>query len=116
MPFAGQYMLALLVVALMLFVLYAAIRALGRRRLLACADQRLVTVVETTPLTQNATVHVVKVAGCYYLVGAGNGHVQTLAAVPPEQVENWMDHQRTVLARQTRSLADIGRYLRKPPH
>jgi flagellar biogenesis protein FliO len=115
MPFVGQYMLALVVVALMLLLFSSATRAVGRRRLLTCADKRLVTVVESTPLTQNTTLHVVKVAECYYLVGAANGHVQTLATVPTDHVESWIDQQRTVFVRETGPLSTLGRYFRKPP-
>jgi len=46
--FIGQYILALLVVGLMLFGLYGVVRALGRGRLIASANKRLVSVIEST--------------------------------------------------------------------
>lgn len=114
MPFVGQYIMALLVVALMLFGLYAVARALGRRRIVTLADKRLVTVVESTSLAQNTALHVIKVADRYYLVGGGSGNVSTLAEVPAEQVEPWIREQRNLFARQTQSLAGFLKQLRKP--
>jgi len=114
MPFVGQYILALLVVALMLFGLYTVVRALGRGRLVTSADKRLVTVVESTPLAQNTTLHVIKVADRYYLVGGGNGNVSTLAEVPAGHVEPWMSDQRNLFAAQTQSLTGFLKQIRKP--
>jgi flagellar biogenesis protein FliO len=112
-PFLGQYILALLVVALMLFGLYTVVRALGRGRIVASSDKRLVTVVESTFLAQNTTLHVVKVAGQYYLVGGGNGQVSNLAEIPADQVEPWMREQRTLFDAQTQSIAGFLKQLRK---
>lgn len=114
MGFVGQYILALVVVALMLFGLYTVVRALGRGRLVTSADKRLVTVVESTFLAQNTTLHVVKVAGRYYLLGGGSGHVSNLAEMPPEQVEPWLREQRTLFDAQTQSIAGFLKQLRKP--
>lgn len=114
MPFVGQYILALLVVALMLFGLYTVVRALGRGRLVTSADKRLVTVVESTFLAQNTTLHVIKVGERYYLVGGGSGHVSTLAEVPAEQVEPWMREQRNLFTQQAQSLTGLLKQLRKP--
>ena len=114
MPFVGQYVLALSVVALMLFGLYTVVRALGRGRLVTSTDRRLVTVVESTFLAQNTTLHVVKVVDRYYLVGGGSGHVATIAEVPAETVEPWLREQRDLFTQQTQSLAGFLKRLRKP--
>lgn len=111
--FIGQYVLALVVVGLMLFGLYAAVRALGRGRLVTSADKRLVSVVESTVVSQQTTLHVVKVLDKYYLIGGGAGHVSTLAEIPAEQVEPWMHEQREAFAQQTRSLAKLLEPLRR---
>ncbi|MGZ3497667.1 MAG: flagellar biosynthetic protein FliO [Vulcanimicrobiaceae bacterium] len=113
--FIGQYLLALLVVALMLGGLYIIVRALGRGRLIASAGKRLVSVVESTYVSQNTTLHVVKVANQYYLIGGGNGQVQTLAEIPAERVEPWLEEQRTIFTAQTQSFAGLLKGLRKPP-
>lgn len=114
MGFAGQYILALLVVALMLFGLYTVVRALGRGRLVTSTDRRMVTVIESTFLAQNTTLHVVKVGERYYLIGGGSGHVNTLAEVPAEQVEPWLSEQRSLFAQQTQSITGFLKALRKP--
>jgi flagellar biogenesis protein FliO len=114
MQFVGQYILALLVVALMLFGLYTVVRALGRGRLVTATDRRLVTVIESTFLAQNTTLHVVKVGERYYLIGGGAGHVNTLAEVPAEHVDPWLREQRTLFAQQTQSIAGFLKQLRKP--
>ncbi len=114
MAFAGQYILALLVVALMLFGLYTVVRALGRGRLVTSTDRRLVTIVESTFLAQNTTLHVVKVGEQYYLLGGGSGHVNTLAQVPAEQVDPWLREQRSLFAQQTQTISGFLRQLRKP--
>jgi flagellar biogenesis protein FliO len=105
--FVGQYILALLVVALMLFGLYTVVRALGRGRLVTSTDRRLVTVIESTFLAQNTTLHVVKVGDRYYLIGGGSGHVNSLAEVPAEQVEPWLREQRDLFAQHTQSIAGV---------
>lgn len=111
--FVGQYILALVIVGLMLGGLYLVVRFLGRGRLLNATGKRLVSVVESTYLSQNTTLHVVKVAGIYYLVGGGAGHVTTLVQIPPEQVEPWLAEQRTLFAAQTQSVANVLARLRK---
>lgn len=114
MPFIGQYILALLVVALMLFGLYTVVRALGRGRLVTSTDRRLVTVIESTFLAQNTTLHVVKAGERYYLVGGGSGHLATLGEIAPEHVEPWLSEQRTLFAQQTQSITGFLKQLRKP--
>ncbi len=109
----GQYLFALIVVGLMLFGLYTVVRALGRGRLVASADKRLVTVVESTFLAQNTTLHVVKVGNKFYLLGGGSGHVSTLAEVAAEEVEPWLNQQRTLFSQQTRSLGGFIEQLRR---
>lgn len=113
--FFGHYLLALLVVTLMLGGLYIIVRALGRGRLIASASKRIVSVIESTYVSQHTTLHVVKVAHQYYLIGGGNGQVQTLAEIPAEHVEPWLDEQRTIFTAQTQSFAGFLAGLRKPP-
>lgn len=97
----------------MLFGLYTVVRTLGRGRLMASADKRLVSVVESTFLAQNTTLHVIKVADRFYLVGGGSGHVSTLAEIPAERVEPWMLEQRKLFTEQTQSLAGLLKQFRK---
>ena len=107
-----QYLFALLVVALLLGGLYAVVRGLARGRILVSADRRLVTVLESTVLSQHSALHVIKVGARYYLIGGGQGHVNSLVELPPEEVEAWLETQRTLLRTTQRSLADMVKSLR----
>ncbi|MBV8637067.1 MAG: flagellar biosynthetic protein FliO [Candidatus Eremiobacteraeota bacterium] len=107
-----NYILALVVVALMLGGLYALVRGLARGRVLASANRRLVTVLESTALAQHTAVHVVKVGNQYYLLGAGNGHVTTLGELTPDDVESWLSEQRSLIDVQRASLVDAFKFLR----
>ena len=107
-----QYFFALIVVALMLGGLYAVTRGLARGRVLASADRRLVSVLESTMLSQHSALHVVKAGTKYLLVGASNGGVTTLGELPAEDVEQWLGQQRTLFSAQRASLVDAFKYLR----
>ena len=86
-------LLAFAVVALMLIGLYAILRGVVRARALAAVDRRLVTLLESTLLSQQNAVHVIKVGARYLLVGGGDS-VSTLAELPPQDVEAWIAHER----------------------
>jgi flagellar biogenesis protein FliO len=109
-----RYALDMVVVALMLGGLYVVVRSLARGRVLVSAERRLVTVLESTMLAQHSTVHVTKVGNRYYLLGAGNGHVEMLGELPADEVEMWLKEQRTVFSR-SQSLTDAFRFLRGKP-
>jgi flagellar biogenesis protein FliO len=107
-----NYIFALLVVALLLGGLYAVVRGLARGRILVSANRRLVTVIESTALSQHSALHVIKVGSRYYLIGGGQGHVNALTELPAEEVESWLETQRTLLRTTQRSLADVVKSLR----
>ncbi|MFN2449716.1 MAG: flagellar biosynthetic protein FliO [Candidatus Baltobacteraceae bacterium] len=100
----ARYLFALIVVALMLGGLYVIVRALGRGRLVTSADKRLVTVIESTFLAQNTTLHVIKAGARYYLLGGGNGRASTLAELAPEEVEPWLAGQRALFTQQAKTI------------
>lgn len=106
-----NYFLALTIVALMLGGLYIIVRGLTRGRVFASANRRMVTVLESTMLSQHSSVHVVKVGQRYMLVGGSNGHVSMLAELPGDDVEAWMAHERETLA-ASRSLFNPARWVR----
>jgi flagellar biogenesis protein FliO len=106
-----NYFLALTIVALMLGGLYMIVRGLARGRVFASADRRMVTVLESTMLSQHASVHVVKVGARYMLVGGSNGHVSMLADLPNDEVESWLAHERQALA-AGRTLLNPARWVR----
>ena len=91
-------LLAFAVVALAMAGLYAILRGVLRGRVLASVDRRLVTVLESTMLSQQSTLHVVKVGARYLLVGSANSSISTLAELPPQDVETWIAHERRSLS------------------
>jgi len=105
-----SYIFALVVVALLLGGLYAVVRGLARGRLLASAQKRLVTVLESTQLSQHAALHVVKVSGRYFLLGGGQAGVHEIAELPAGEVEEWLANQRTLLGNS--KLNDVVKSLR----
>ncbi|MDE2483186.1 MAG: FliO/MopB family protein [bacterium] len=111
-----NYFVALLVVALMLGGLYAVVRGLARGRVLASADRRLVSVLESTMLSQHGSVHVVKVGTRYFLLGGGShASPAALAELPAEEIEAWLAEQRTMLDAQRASLLGAFKALRRKP-
>jgi flagellar biogenesis protein FliO len=108
-----NYFLALTIVALMLGGLWIIVRGLSRGRIFASADRRMVTVLESTMLSQHASVHVVKVGPRFMLVGGSNGNVSLLAELPPDDVEKWLAQEREALV-AGRSLLNPARWVRPP--
>ena len=79
--FWTNYALALATVALMLAGLHMLARRIARGRSFGSANRRLVTVIESTMLSQHASVHVVKVGARYLVIGAANAALSTLAEI-----------------------------------
>lgn len=94
-----NYFLALLVVALMLAGLWVIVRGLARGRILASADRRLVSVLESTVVSQHASLHVVKVGTRYLLIGGGSA-LSLLSELQPDEVDAWLSQQRTAFGLQ----------------
>jgi len=95
---------ALALVALLLLGLYWAVRFLAQGRLLALGRSKLVNVIESTFLAQNTSVHVVRIARRYFLVGASSGHVSLISEIPADEVEPFVDEQRQAIDLQTARL------------
>ena len=90
---AGRMLGAFAVIALVLFALQFVARAGLRQRLASGGSRRLVTVLETTFLPNAASLHVVKIADKYVLIGRSGGHIATLSEIPPENVDAWLAAQ-----------------------
>ncbi|MDQ6933307.1 MAG: flagellar biosynthetic protein FliO [Candidatus Eremiobacteraeota bacterium] len=85
-PFAAHYLLGLLTVAVLLCVLWFVPRAVRWRSFVPGNDRRLIRVVQSTLLSPDATLHVVKIAERYYALGGGHGHLFMLCEVPADTV------------------------------
>ena len=88
-------------------------RQLNRGRIVTSTSKKLVSVVESTYLSQNTTVHVVKVADTYFLVGGGSGGVTHIADLAPEVVEPYIETQRKALGEQRDAMLRLMQRFRK---
>ena len=104
---------AFAVIALLLVGLTYAVRALNRGRIVSASGRRLLTVVESTALSQNATVHVVKVGDRYYLIGGGSAGVTHIADVPSDVVDPYIETQRKALGEQRDAVLRLLQRFRK---
>jgi flagellar biogenesis protein FliO len=102
--FALKVVWAFALIALVLVGMMYVARSIQRGRIVASLGQRLVSTIESTALAQNVTVHVVRVADKYYLVGGGTGGVSLLAELPASEIEPWIESHRSALQAQRETL------------
>ncbi len=86
-PFWAAYGLRLAAAALVLAALYALARALRNVRLRGAAN-RCVVVVETTMLSPQAALHLLRVGERYLLVGCASTGISVLAELEPADVRS----------------------------
>ena len=108
-----QAVWALVVVALLLLGMTYVARTINRGRIVVSTGKRLVTVVESAPLSQHASVHVIKIADKYYLVGGGSAGVHHIADVPSDVVEPYIESQRKALGEQREAVLRLMQRFRK---
>lgn len=102
--FVLQVIWAFALVALLLFGMAYVARAIQRGRLVTSVGRRLISTVESTALAQNVTVHIVRVADKYFLVGGGSAGVSLLAELPASEIEPYIESQRAALESQRATL------------
>jgi flagellar biogenesis protein FliO len=102
--FAFKVVWAFALVALLLYVMLFVARAMQRGRVVAATGTRLVSTIESTLLAQHVSVHVVRVADKYFLVGGGTAGVSLLAELPKSEIEPYVELQRATLAAQRETL------------
>jgi len=90
----AQYIFALIVVAVVLLLFAALVKALGRGRIVLSAERRLVTVLESTPLGAHGALHVIKVGARYLLVSSATSGTRQVVEIPAEEIDGWMAAQR----------------------
>jgi flagellar biogenesis protein FliO len=98
---------AFAVVALVLYAFALISRQRLGTRLLARGD-RLVSVIETTPLAQNASLHVVKLGERYHVIALASGAVSLLTEIEPPVVERFAATRKApaLLGINTRTKSD----------
>jgi flagellar biogenesis protein FliO len=102
--FALKLIWAFALIALVMVGMVYVGRAVQRTRVVASTGARLVATIESTALAQNVAVHVVRVAGKYYLVGGGTAGVSLLAELPANEIEPYIESQRAALQAQRMTL------------
>jgi flagellar biogenesis protein FliO len=105
---------AFALVALLLVGLTYVVRALSRGRLVVAANRKLVTVVESTFVTQNVTLHVVKVGDRFYLLGGGSAGLTKIDEVPADIAQRWLDEQKRSLGDQRDAVIKLMNRWRAP--
>ena len=105
---------AFALVALSLVGLTYVVRALSRGRLVVAANRKLVTVVESTFVAQNVTLHVVKVGDRFYLLGGGSAGLTKIDEVPAEIAQHWLDEQKRSLGEQRDAVVKLMNRWRAP--
>ena len=113
LPIWVTYVWSLAIIGLLLLGLTYAVRALNRGRIVAATGKRLVTVVESTFLAQNVTLHVVKVGDRYYLIGGGSAGVTHIADIPSDVVDPYIETQRKALGEQRDAVLRLLQRFRK---
>lgn len=109
---AQRSVYALLVIGVLLFGLWYAARLANRTRIVGSPGKRLVTMLETTFLSQHATLHVVKAGSRHLLIGSGNTGPVLITELPDSDVDQWLDEQRRMLAAPAATLGEIFQRLR----
>lgn len=102
--FVLQVIWAFVLIALLLFAMTYIARTIHRGRLVVNAGRRLVSTIESTALAQNVTVHVVRVADKYLLLGGGTGGVNLISELPASEIEPYIEMQRAALLAQRQTL------------
>lgn len=89
LAFVGRLLAACVVIGIVLAgVQFVARRAMRVR--FEGGGGRLVTLLETTYLPGAASVHVLRIAGSYVVVGRGGGDLSRICEIAPEHVEAYL--------------------------
>lgn len=83
-----RFLAAFAVIGLALFAFAMLSRSGGRMRVfLGRSRGRIVEVIETTPLPHAGSLHLVKVADAYFVIGRTDHAIALLSEVPGEAIE-----------------------------
>ena len=103
--FVVKVIWAFALIALILVAMMYVGRAVQRGRVVSGGGgRRLVSTIESTALAQNVAVHVLRVGDKYFLVGGGAAGVALLSELPADEIEPYIELQRTALLEQRASL------------
>jgi len=105
---------AFALVALLLLALTYIVRTLSRGRLVVAANRKLVSVVESTFVAQNVTLHVIKVGERYYLIGGGAAGITKIDEIPAEIAQTCMEEQKRTLGEGRDAVMKLVQRFRAP--
>ncbi len=94
LAFVGRLLAACIVIGLVLGAVQFVAGRLGRVRLERGTGGKLVSLVETTMLPGAASLHVVRVADRYYVIGRNAAAISTLCEIPFESVDRFLETRR----------------------
>ncbi len=113
---AGRLLAACIVIALVLGGVQIVATRLGRARLQRGGPGgRLLSLVETTYLPGAASLHVVRIADRYYVVGRNAAALSTLCEIPADSVDRWLDAQAPPTAAVAPVLRFVSRFSARRP-
>lgn len=90
-----RMLIVLLFFGALLFVARLMLKRAGRNSRSGGGARNGITVVATTPLAANRSLHVIQVGGKNLLVGATDGGISTIAELTDEEVETIGEDDRT---------------------
>jgi flagellar biogenesis protein FliO len=103
---------AIAIVAALLVVLNYILRTIQRGGTFGMGE-RMVEVLETTPLANASALHLVRIAEKFYVIGGSQAQASLLCEVPADAVEPWRRTRKT--ARPAAPLSALVARYRKPP-
>jgi flagellar biogenesis protein FliO len=112
--FVFKIVWAFALIAALLVALTYIVRLLSRGRLVVAANRKLVTVVDSTLVAQNVSLHVIKVGERYYLVGGGAAGITKIDDVPAEIAAPWLDEQKRMLGGSRDAVVNLVRRFKAP--
>lgn len=104
---------AIAIVAALLVVLNYILRTIQRGGTFGLGE-RMVEVLETTPLAHASALHLVRIAEKFYVIGGSQAQASLICEVPAEAVDAWR-RTRKAARPATPLTALVARYRRPPP-
>jgi flagellar biogenesis protein FliO len=104
---------ALSVICVLLFILWWCARVLGQKRIVTGIDHRLVTVIETTYLSQQSMMHVVRIGARYFAIGGGSTGLTLITELETAPLDAWVENKRSQVEEQRASVGALLNRFRK---
>jgi len=110
----GHAFQALAIIGLLLGVSWWLAQWFKRKRLTRIGSNRLVTVLESTMLSPQVALHVVKIASRCWLVGSSTTMVSAITELPTNEIDAWLEEQRRQVTQPHVVVSTLFQRLRGP--